>query len=224
MTEIVHRYFGYRSDFNGPLFIVYRAMFQKSKKYENSLYFIDEEVFDIFLGKWIHRDDTVHHAWVMGNTDLDFVEVDEIQEYFKRIKSRRDYLIWRASNVTDKSAMVVNYPLGRWSDQRQYFPYIQAIRDSNENWIIEVSSNKFLKLNIWPSEITKLREMGYKLPDNRSNKPNYWKVLAAETPPEEVADEFLRVLEEIFQLYEPDDFFTEFPVPEYFTPFEEVID
>lgn len=218
MTEIVTKYFSYSHD--GKPFLVFRAMFEKSKKWKNSLYFIDEEVFDIYLGKWIHRADTVHRAWVLGDVDLDDLTEEEAHNYFDQLKSRREFLAMRANHVTEKNALVLNYPLGRWADQRQHFPYIQTIKDSTGDWIVELCGNKFLTLQYTAIQREKIESLGFNVPNGRKNKPNFWKVLPAETTPEEIADFFLETLASVFELRRPDNFYTEFPVPEYFQTYE----
>jgi hypothetical protein len=217
MKEIVTKYFSYEHD--SKPFLVFRAMFEKSKKWKNSLYFIDEEVFDIFIGKWVHRADTVHRAWVLGDVDLDDLSIAEAQKYFEELKPRRELLIWRANHVTDKNALVLNYPLGRWADQRQHFPYLQTVKDSNGDWIVEVCGPKFLKLQYTGIQRKQIEELGFNNP-NGSKKPNFWKILPASTSSEELVDFFLKTLDSVFDLGQPDNFFTEFPVPEYFESYE----
>lgn len=221
MSEIINRYFGYRSDFDGPLFILYRGKFEKDEKWGSSLGYITEQVFDIYIGKWIHRGYTVHRDHFLGDTDLYNVDENQAREFFKNLKPRRDYLIQRAGWVTDKQAMVVNYPLGRWDDQLEHFPYVQTVRNPDGSWLLEVCSNKYLRLKLNAAEIKKIRNLGFNNPDLRIKKPNFWKVLSSETTPESIVDEMLKVLKDVFHLGEPDNFETDFPLPEYFQPAEE---
>jgi len=220
MSKIINRYFGYRSDFTGPLFILYRGMFEKDEKWGASLGFITEQVFDVSIGKWLRRGNTLHHDHFLGNSEL--CEVDEIEarQFFENIKDRREYLIQRAKTVSEKQAMVIDFPLGRWDDQWEFFPYVQTVRDKDGAWLLEVCSNKYLRLKLNAVEIKKIRSLGFNNPDLRVKKPNFWKLLPAQTSAESVVDEVLVVLEDVFQLGEPDNFDTEFPMPEYFQPAE----
>jgi hypothetical protein len=222
MSEIIRQYFCYRQNLFGPIFVVFRALYEKPENPRRSYHFIAEQIYDERLGKWIHRGDRVAKAHYLGDTDLDQISEAEAREYLVFVPNRREQLTARAVSVSDKKAFILEVPIDKWAPATASQPYIQTVRDVDESWMLEICSNKYLDIKLDASQIKAIRKLGFNNPVLKENKPNFWKELSPVTTAENIADEMLLVLQEVFQIGEVDTIDTPFPVPDWFEPWEKL--
>ncbi len=155
-------------------------------------------------------------AHYLGDTDLDQISEAEAREYLEMVPDRREQLTARAVSVSDKKAFILEVPIDKWAPVTASQPYIQTVRDVDGSWMLEICSNKYLDIKLDASQIKAIRKLGFNNPVLKENKPNFWKELIPETTAENIADEMLVVLQEVFQIGEVDSFDTPFPVPDWF--------
>lgn len=219
MSEFIRQYFCYRQNLSGPIFIVFRALYEKPENPRRSYLFIFEELYDERLGKWVRRGDFVAKAHYLGDTDLDQISEDEAREYLESVPDRREQLIARAATVSEKRSFILEVPIDKWAPANASHPYIQTVRDVDGSWMLEICSNKFLNIKLDASQIKEIRKLGFDNPVLKENKPNFWKELPPETTAENIADEMLVVLHEVFHIGDADSIDTPLPVPDWFEPF-----